>query len=84
MKSKQEIYLKKKKYQLRVLNTNEVKSKINDGKYRKFTANTPLIKNEAKFYRTKIWNYQNHVHKMIPSFSIIGLSQEFEDMGKKK
>jgi hypothetical protein len=26
---------------------------------------------------------KSSVHKMIPSFSIIGLSQEFEDMAKK-
>jgi hypothetical protein len=48
-----------------------------------YTANTSINIQWGKVYRTKIGNYQNHVHKMVPSLSIIGLSQEFEDMAKK-
>jgi hypothetical protein len=31
----------------------------------------------------KDWHYLSSAHKMIPSFSIMGISREYEDMAKK-
>jgi HPt (histidine-containing phosphotransfer) domain-containing protein len=44
----------------------------------------PLIKVMRQSLQNEDWELlKSSVHKMIPSFSIIGLSQEFEDMAKK-
>ena len=44
----------------------------------------PLIKSMKQSFQDKDWNLlQAAVHKMIPSFSIIGMSNDFENMAKK-
>ncbi len=44
----------------------------------------PLIKSMKKSLRDKDWHsLYSAVHKMIPSFSIVGISVDFENMAKK-
>jgi hypothetical protein len=44
----------------------------------------PLIRSMKQGLRDKDWNLlQSSVHKMVPSFSIMGISKEFENMAKK-
>jgi len=44
----------------------------------------PLIKSMKESLQTKDWNkLQGTVHKMIPSFSIMGISKDFENLAKR-
>ena len=44
----------------------------------------PLIASMRKSYDAKDWTtLYSTVHKMIPSFSIVGIHQDFENMAKK-
>ncbi|MDQ3047310.1 MAG: ATP-binding protein [Bacteroidota bacterium] len=44
----------------------------------------PLINSMKESYREKDWaTLHSAVHKMIPSFTIMGISQDFENMAKK-
>jgi len=44
----------------------------------------PLISSMKQSIKTNDWNLlYNSVHKIIPSFSIVGISQDFENMAKK-
>jgi CheY-like chemotaxis protein len=44
----------------------------------------PLIKTMKQALHNKEWNLlQSAVHKMIPSFSIMGISEEFENIARK-
>ena len=44
----------------------------------------PLIASMKQSLQNKDWNsLQSSVHKMIPSFSIMGISRDFENMAKK-
>jgi hypothetical protein len=44
---------------------------------------TPLVAAMGESMKTKTGHYWASVHKMIPSFSIMGISSEYEDMAKK-
>jgi len=44
----------------------------------------PLIQAMNQSFKNKDWNsLYSAVHKMIPSFAIMGISLDFEDMAKK-
>ena len=67
--------------------TYKVQSGINDGDdFALYLEQTPpLIRNyETKLHTLKTGTYYHTtVHKMIPSFSIMGISADFENMARK-
>ena len=77
---------KSKCIDLDLFNTaNKIKSKTDDGNDHTLSGTNPAINklNETKLEEKDWKSLYAAVHKMIPSFSIMGISTDFENMAKK-